>query len=96
MIADARFKFGAGSGLVYNMIVAIYSDVEIDLSATVSNAKTQVKEKYERVGIITPKLGEKVPEDVLEDEQGNVTFTITMPQKGIVLLKTLGNNVPLV
>ena len=54
---------------------------------------SQVKEKYERVGIITPKLGEKVPEDVLEDEQGNVTFTITMPQKGIVLLKT-GINVP--
>ena len=92
-LGDDLFKFGAGSGLSYNLVVDLYQNIEINIESTKANPKTRVKEIYERLGIINPKIKEKVPENVNVDENGSVTFTITMPNNGLTILHSLGINI---
>ena len=96
LIGDKEFKFGAGGGLVYNMVVELYQDVPVDWEVTLGNPKTRVKEVYEGLGFINPKppVKEKVPEQAVENENGTTTFSILIPDSGIELLKTLGISVP--
>lgn len=89
-LGDDLFKFGAGAGLTYNLVLFLYKDVEIDLEATKANPKTRVKEIYERLGIINPQIKEKVPEEISVDAMGKVNFIISMPKSGINLLNSLG------
>ena len=94
LIGDKEFKFGAGSGLVYNMVVELYKDVPVDWDVTLGNSKTRVKETYEGLQWINPKINkEKVPEQVIENEDGTTTFSILIPQNGINFLKNIGVNV---
>ena len=92
LIGDQEFKFGAGSGLVYNMVVELYKDVEVDWEVTLGNPKTRVKEFYEGMQWINPKppVSEKVPTEMIENEDGSVTFSILVPQKGLDYLKSIG------
>ena len=96
LIGDQEFKFGAGAGLVYNMVVELYKDVPVDWEVTLGNPKTRVKEVYEGLGIINPKppVKEKVPEIAEENENGTTTFSILIPDSGIELLKSMGVSVP--
>ena len=89
-LGDQQFKFGAGAGIAYNMLVSLYQNVEIDMSATVANPKTIVKERYERMGIISTKAGQSVTEDITAEENGKVSFKIIMPNNGIAILKSYG------
>ena len=93
LIGDKIFKLGAGYGLCYNLVVSLYKDVPIELSATLANPKTLIKEAMERLQMIQPKLKEKVPENDVTDDFGNVTFTISWPPHGIPILRSLGINV---
>lgn len=89
-VGDMVFKFGAGQGLAYNMVVDLYKDVEIDWVLTKGNPKTRIKEIFEGLGWVNPKEGEKVPEQAIEDENGNVTFTISITPRGMDHLRQLG------
>ena len=90
LVGDKVFKFGAGMGLAYNMVMNIFKDVEIDWVLTKGNPKTRIKELYEGLGWTNPKEGEKVPEEADEDDEGNVTFTITITNRGMEHLRELG------
>jgi len=90
MIGDKVFKFGSGMGLAYNMIIFLYGDVEIERVYSLANPKTRVKELFEKMGWINPKLKEFVPEEVSDDGLGNITFTISLTQSGFDYLKNKG------
>ena len=92
LVGDTEFKFGVGSGLIYNMVVELYKDVEVDWSVTKGNPKTRVKETYEGLNFIDPRppLKEKVPEEAVENADGSTTFTIYLPPKAMTYLKTSG------
>lgn len=92
LIADQEFKFGSGAGLVYNMVVELYKDVEVDWTVALGNSKTRIKEYYEGLLWIFPKppLKEKVPDEVLENQNGTVTFSILIPEIGMTYLKSIG------
>ena len=90
LVADQEFKFGTGSGLVYNMLVELYKDVEVDWDVTLGNSKTRVKEFYEGLNIVNPKLKEKVPEEAIENDDGTTTFSILIPPIGMAFFKSLG------
>jgi dsRNA-specific ribonuclease len=90
-LGNTLFKFGAGYGLVYNFVVFLYDNIELDLeSATKENPKTQVKNIYEKLGIINPKEKEKVPEEAIQLESGYTTFRIFIPVNGLQILRSLG------
>ena len=89
-IGDKVFKFGAGFGLCYNMAVNLYKDVPIEVASTISNAKTQVKEIYEGLKIVDPKLGERVPEQTDTDGNGMTVVSILMPRNGKEILREIG------
>jgi dsRNA-specific ribonuclease len=90
LIGDLVFKFGAGGGLAFNLIVALYKDVELDWNITKGNPKTQVKQIFERLGLVSPKKQERIPEDSVEDESGKITFTISFPLSSLDLLRSYG------
>ena len=89
-IGDKVFKFGAGNGLAYNLIVYLFDQVEIDWNITRGNPKTQVKEMFENLGWVNPKAGEVVPEHAIENDDGTTTFFIKFPVIAIGQLKALG------
>ena len=91
IIGDEAFKFGSGYGMTFNLVVSLYKDIPIRASDLLANAKTRVKQTAERLRIIQP--GSHLPEDAVEDDRGNVTFTITMPPNGMIILKNLGINI---
>jgi len=49
MVGDTVFKFGAGTGLCYNMIVYIFKDIEINMNLAMGKPKTQIKEMFEKL-----------------------------------------------
>ena len=93
LVGDTVFKMGTGYGLCYNLTVNLYKDVPIEISNTLANPKTLIKEAMERLQMIQPKLKERVPETSEEDQYGNTIFTISWPPNGIAILKSLGINV---
>ena len=90
MVGDKVFKFGTGMGLAYNMIVFLYENVEIERVYSLENPKTRVKELFEKMGWIQPKLKEFVPEEVIDDGAGNITFIISLTPSGVEYLKNKG------
>ena len=88
IIGDDAFRFAAGYGFCYNLVVSLYKDIPIEASDLLANAKTLVKQTAERLRIIQP--GSHLPEDSVEDDRGYVTFTITMPPNGVTILRNLG------
>ena len=89
-VGDSVFKFGAGMGLAYNMVVDLFKDVDIDWALTKGNPKTQIKEIFEGLGWTNPKLKQKPPEDIIEDDNGNVTVTISINSVGMNYLREIG------
>ncbi len=89
MVGDKVFKFGSGMGLAYNMIIFLYQEVEIDPVYTLANPKTRVKELFEKMGWIDPKLKEFVPETYIEDEG---KFIISLNTAGMNYLRSKGVN----
>lgn len=49
IVGDTAFKFGAGTGLCYNMIVKIFENIEINMDFSVGKPKTQIKETFEKL-----------------------------------------------
>jgi len=49
IVGDTVFKFGAGTGLCYNMIVKIFENVEINMDLSIGKPKTQIKETFEKL-----------------------------------------------
>lgn len=94
LIADQEFKFGSGGGLVYNMVVELYKDVEVDWVVALGNSKTRIKEYYEGLSWIfsKPPYKEKVPDQIIENEDGSVTFSILVPKTGMDYLKSIGKS----
>jgi dsRNA-specific ribonuclease len=93
MVGDKVFKFGSGMGLAYNMIIFLYGDVEIERVYTLENPKTRVKELFEKMGWINPKLKEFVPEEVFDEGTGIITFVISLTSSGVEYLKNKGVSV---
>lgn len=89
-VGDEVFKFGAGMGLAYNMVVNLFKDVEIDWTLTKGNPKTQIKEIFEGLGWTNPILKQKPPEDVVEDANGNTTVTLSINPIGMNYLRSVG------
>lgn len=49
IVGDTVFKFGAGTGLCYNMIVKIFENIEINMNLSIGKPKTQIKETFEKL-----------------------------------------------
>lgn len=49
LVGDMVFKFGAGTGLCYNMIVKIFENVQINMEFAEGKPKTQIKETFEKL-----------------------------------------------
>lgn len=72
LVGDKVFKFGAGTGLCFNMINYIYKDVQMTMEYA-KNPKTQIKETFERLGWVSS----------WGDESGNVeSFEETTSPEG--------------
>lgn len=87
-VADTVFKFGAGYGLTYNMLVYIFKDITIDRALARGRPKTQMKEIFE-------KLHWGIPVETFDQGQdyGNVSATVSLTPDAITVLNELGINV---
>lgn len=92
-ITGDLIKQGAGAGLAYNLLVSLYENVEVDWSITLGNPKTRVKEIFEAMNWIDPKLQQKVPEEVNEDGKGNVIFSVLFNSIAMNQLRAFGISV---
>jgi dsRNA-specific ribonuclease len=88
-VGDMVFKFGAGAGLSYNMIVIMFKDITIDrkLGKKAKNPKTQVKELFEKLHWGVAK------ETVQEGPNNTVTGTVSFTPEAIEDLRKLGVNI---
>lgn len=84
IVADKVFKFGAGTGLCYNMIIKIFEDVDIDLSAARVKPKTQMKEAFEKL-----KWGKPV-EITRASTDGSVTASVSFTDEAMKMLREYG------
>ncbi len=84
-VGDNVFKFGAGYGLTYNMIVKIFEGITIDRSLAKGRPKTQMKEIFE-------KLHWGVPVEDFEQgtEYNEVTARVSFTKEAIQALSELG------
>ena len=87
-IGDMVYKFGAGGGLSYNMIIYILDNTGIDENAVAliseGNPKTQIKEMFEQ-------LGWGVADEKFEvTEDGRTISTVSFTFEAIQDLKKLG------
>ena len=85
-VGDKVFKFGAGAGLAYNMILKIFEDTPIDRNlGKRGHPKTQMKETFE-------KLHWGVPVETFQEGSmyGDVRATISFTPEAMSSLATLG------
>lgn len=68
-------KPGFGNLLCYNFIVYMFKDVKIDMNVTKGHPKTQVKEIFDKLEW----GGQNIPEENVEDAQGNPGVRILLP-----------------
>ena len=77
-------KFGAGTGLCFNMIVKIFEDVKIDMSFAHGKPKSQMKETFEKL-----RWGKPI-ETTGEGPGGTVQTTISFTNEAMETLRGLG------
>jgi len=84
-VGDTVFKFGAGYGLTYNMIVKIFEGITIDRALAKGRPKTQMKEIFE-------KLHWGVPVEDFEQgtEYNEITARVSFTKEAIQALSELG------
>lgn len=84
-VGDRVFKFGAGAGLAYNMIVKIFADTPIDRALAKGRPKTQMKETFE-------KLHWGIPVETFEEGAmyGDVIATVSLTREAMEALRSLG------
>ena len=88
VVGDMVFKFGAGGGLSYNMILKIFENVKIDRSLGKKGIpKTQMKELFEKLHWGFP------VESFQEGPNRTVIATISFTQDAIRSLREFGANV---
>ena len=84
-VADTVFKFGAGYGLTYNMVVKIFEGITIDRALSKGRPKTQMKEIFE-------KLHWGVPVETFEQgmEYNDVTARVSLTKDAVEALGGMG------
>jgi len=88
VVGDMVFKFNAGVGLGYNMIIKIFEDIKIVRGkGKLKEPKTKIKEMFEGLH-----WGEAV-ETFQKAANGSVTATISLTNDAINSLRQLGVNV---
>ena len=87
-VGDRVFKFGAGAGLTYNMIVKIFEKTTVDRVLAKGRPKTQMKETFE-------KLHWGIPVETFQegDMYGDVTASVSLTREAMESLRGLGANV---
>lgn len=84
IVGDKIFKFGAGTGLCYNMIIEIFKDIRIDMAFAKGKPKTQMKETFE-------KLHWGKPVEYFEEGENRTTIaTVALTPEAITTLRGLG------
>ena len=90
LVGDKVFKFGAGTGLCYNLIIQIFKNVKINvISSTTStkHPKSVMKETFEQLH-----WGKPI-EDYVTDDNYVTTATISFTPEAIASLQASGRNV---
>lgn len=90
LLTGDRIKDGVGPGLAYNLLVSLYENIDVDWKITLGNPKTRVKEIFETMNWVNPKLQEKVPESSSEDGNGNTIFRVMFNQLALEQLREFG------
>jgi hypothetical protein len=88
LVGDKVFKFGAGAGLNYNMIIKIFENTPIDRALARPRPKSQMKEIFE-------KLHWGVPVETFEEggDEGSITAMISFTPEAMEALRGLGAKV---
>ena len=90
LVADKVFKFGAGTGLCYNMIIQIFKDIKITVissTGSTKHPKSVMKETFEQLH-----WGKPI-EDYVTDDNYVTTATISFTPEAIESLRASGRNV---
>lgn len=87
IVGDTVFKFGAGTGLCYNMIVKIFEDIDIDMNKARGKPKTQMKETFEQLS-----WGKPI-EEFEKNENRVTTAKISLTPAAMATLRSLGVNI---
>jgi len=88
IVGDTVFKFGAGTGLCYNLISNIFDDTKIDMNYAKGKPKTQIKETFEKLH-----WGKAVEHFEQNRENRTTVATVALPPNAVELLRTLGVNI---
>jgi dsRNA-specific ribonuclease len=101
IVGDKVFKFGAGNGLCFNMILKIFENVELNKEKAVSKPKSKIKELFETLpwgpqGVSKEewKAGAKPVTEIMKNDDGSFTVTISYTPEALQWLLTMGINVP--
>ena len=85
IVADKVFKFGAGNGLCYSLILAIFKDIPLDKESVILVPKTVIKEMFEGLH-----WGTAVEQ--FETDGRQTTAIISFTPEAVNMLRSLGLN----